>query len=204
MGGQADIESAMTTGAVSGEPMPRAGDGSDTSPDLRDEHRVDVYRFLLGLTRDHGEAEDLAQESLLQAWRKRHLYQQRGSFVGFLRRTAFHLWLNHVKKKGRRRKLAPVDSAPESDLPSSPGDPVARADALSFFVLRMTEALDELPPDQRDAFVDFHFEAMTCMEIAERTGTPVKTVETRVRRATLALAHRLRHHRSLLSGRERK
>jgi len=194
----------MTTGAVGGEPVSRAGDESGVTPDLRDEHRLDVYRFLLGLTRDHGEAEDLAQESLLQAWRKRHLYQHRGSFVGFLRRTAFHLWLNHAKKKKRRHVLAPVDSGLESALPATPGDPVARADALSFFVHRMTEALDELPPDQRDAFVDFHFEAMTCLQIAERTGTPVKTVETRVRRATLALAHRLRHHRNLLSRRDEK
>lgn len=39
---------------------------------------------------------------------------------------------------------------------------------------------------------------MTCAQIAERSGTPVKTIETRVRRATLALAEALREHRALL------
>jgi DNA-directed RNA polymerase specialized sigma24 family protein len=61
----------------------------------------------------------------------------------------------------------------------------------------VNEELASLTADAREAFVLFRFEGLTCPQIAELTATPVKTVETRVRRATAALAARLgryRHH----------
>ena len=62
------------------------------------------------------------------------------------------------------------------------------------------EAVDGLPDGPREAFVLFRFECMTCAEIAATTDAPVKTVETRLRRATELLAARVGKYRKDLPG----
>jgi RNA polymerase sigma-70 factor (ECF subfamily) len=177
-------------------PVSAASDG-DFAP-LFAESRDRLFRFALRLTRDPAEAEDLVQDSMLTAWRKRSLYDGRGSFGGFLRRTALRLFLNERVRQRRRGTLEVEGFAPLRHAAEAAPDMLARQDALEYFVARTGEALQSLPPEQREAFMLFRFEGLTCAEIAERSGTPVKTVETRVRRATLALAEALREHRALL------
>jgi RNA polymerase sigma-70 factor (ECF subfamily) len=183
-----------------GAPCPPPA-GSDGLPALLEHDRRRLYRFARQLTRDHAEAEDLVQESLMTAWRKRELYEGRGSVAGFLRSTAFRLFLNQREKDQRRDRIQPMTVLGDPPSPGSRQDDVARADALAYFVARVREALETLPREQREAFVLFRFDGLTCAEIALRTHAPVKTVETRVRRATLALAEELRGYRDLLVGR---
>ena len=165
---------------------------------LFEDCRERLLRFAIRLTRDRAEAEDLVQESMLAAWRKRSLYEGRGSFAGFLRSTALRLFLNERARAKRRGGLEVEGLAPLRRASSAASDLLERRDALEYFIARTGEALESLPSEQRDAFIQFRFEGLTCAEIAERGGTPVKTVETRVRRATLALADALREHRALL------
>lgn len=187
-------------------------DGGDAIPAVgrmfsRDENedleacRRQIYRSLRRLTQDHGEAEDLAQETLLRCWRKRHLFEGRGSFAGFVHRTAFRLWLNHRKKELRRERLALAAWSSSPAPVAAPAVEVVCSDSLERFLDLLREALEELSTEQREAFVAFRLEGLTCAEIAERQSEPVKTIETRVRRATLALAERLKGHRHLLTTR---
>lgn len=171
--------------------------GGDFAP-LFEDCRERLLRFAVRLTRDKAEAEDLVQESMLAAWRKRNLYAGRGSFAGFLRRTALHLFLNERARQQRRNGLSVEGLAPLRLVSEQAPDDLARRDALEYFVARTGEALQALPAEQREAFVLFRFEGLTCAQIGERLGAPAKTIETRVRRATLALADSLREHRNLL------
>ena len=69
-----------------------------------------------------------------------------------------------------------------------------RAESDSYLAARVRDAIDALPPPMRESFVLFRFEGLTCAEIAAALGAPVKTIESRVRRATLLLGERLRHY----------
>jgi len=166
--------------------------------DLFERQREPLYRFLYRLTGHRADAEDLLQEAFATVWRKRDLYDGRGSPDGFVRRTAYRLFLNSWKKTARRRDLAPPPFPPEP-APAAAGE-VAEREARTFLMERVQEALDALPEPHRHAFVLFRFEGWTAREIAEATETPVKTVETRVRRATLALAESLDRYRHLQAG----
>ena len=158
-----------------------------------------TFRFLLRLTRNRADAEDLLQESFLAVWRKRAQFEGRGSLGGFLRRTAYRLYLNQRTKKERRKALAPRSTvaavAPPADVK------VEREESVKFLLERVREAVAELPDASREVFELFRFEGLSCAEIAEITGAPIKTVETRLRRATNALAQRLRPHSEQLSVR---
>jgi len=165
------------------------------------EQRDPLFRFLLRLTRDPSDAEDLLQETFLTVWRKRGLFQGYGSAAGFLRRTAYRLFLNQAQRRTRRADIAPVAEATRAAGGRERGDdadPVSihdRDEAIGFLVQRVRSALDELPEPTRTAFVLFRYEGLTCAEVAEAQDSPLKTVETRIARATELLAQKLRAYR---------
>ena len=157
------------------------------------EQRDPLFRFLLRLTRNASDAEDLLQETFLTAWRKRALYDGRGSAAGFLRRTAYRLFLNQAELGARRASLAPTQGA-ASDA-QEPQEEREREETIGFLVHRVRRALDELPEPARTAFVLFRYEGLSCAEVAELQEAPLKTVETRIARATQLLAEKLRPYR---------
>jgi RNA polymerase sigma-70 factor (ECF subfamily) len=163
---------------------------------LFEEQRDPLFRFLLRLTRNAADAEDLLQETFLTAWRKRALYDGRGSAEGFLRSTAYRLFLNQHELRRRRDALAP--RAPDGGEPAhEPGREREREETLGFLAQRVRAALEELPEPTRTAFVLFRYEGLSCAEVAEAQGAPLKTTETRIARATQLLAEKLkayRHH----------
>lgn len=164
-------------------------------------HRDAIHRFLWRLTRNSADADDLLQETFLSAWRKRGQFAGRGSAEGWLRKTAFRLYLNQRTKSRRRAELDDARGAPTA--PSVPAADAAVEDreGAAFLLRRIEEAVGELPDEPREAFVLFRFEGLTCAEIAETTDAPVKTVETRLRRATELLSAKVRKYRENLPGR---
>jgi RNA polymerase sigma-70 factor (ECF subfamily) len=160
---------------------------------LFDEQRDPLFRFLLRLTRNASDAEDLLQETFLTVWKKRELFEGRGTAAGFLRRTAYRLFLNQNELVTRRASLAPVahgDHEPRANVTET-----ERAETIGFLVQRVRAALDELPEPTRTAFVLFRYEGLSCAEVAATQGAPQKTVETRIARATQLLAEKLRAYR---------
>jgi RNA polymerase sigma-70 factor (ECF subfamily) len=157
------------------------------------EQRDPLFRFLFRLTRNASDAEDLLQETFLTVWKKRELYVGRGSAAGFLRSTAYRLFLNQAQLAARRSDLAPLAAEVRAHDAAEP----ERAETIGFLVARVRAALDELPEPTRTAFVLFRYEGLSCAEVAETQNAPLKTVETRIARATQLLAEKLRpwrHH----------
>src|SRR6185436_10749562 len=133
---------------------------------LFDEQRDPLFRFLLRLTRNASDAEDLLQETFMTVWKKRELFEGRGSAAGFLRRTAYRLFLNQAELVTRRAALAPVaarDIEPAAE--AAHRDALAaheRDETVGFLVQRVRAALEELPEPARTAFVLFRYEGLTC------------------------------------------
>ena len=78
----------------------------------------------------------------------------------------------------------------EEVLPSPDAGPEAGY-ARSVLLDEIEEALDELPPEQRDVFVAHEVEGYSFKEIAARTGVSVNTLLSRKHYAVLALRRRL-------------
>src|SRR5262249_40978490 len=111
--------------------------------------------------------------------------------------TAWRLYLNAREREDRRRALAP--RAPENGEPHDTFEPDLEASESAGFLLERVRAeVTELPDGAREAFVLFRYEGLTCAQIAALTGEPLKTVESRVARATRQLAERLRPYRHLM------
>jgi RNA polymerase sigma-70 factor (ECF subfamily) len=158
---------------------------------LFETERDRLMRFLHHLTGNASDAEDLVQETFIAVWRKRDQFEGRGSAAGYLRRTAFHLFLNARQKQDRREALAPTSHEEPACTPISDMD---EREAREVLVARVRSAVDDLPAGIREAFILFRFEGHSCAEIAEITGTPKKTVESRLARAVHILSERLKRH----------
>ncbi len=177
---------------------------SISRPQLRSlflDQRDRLFGMLLRLSGNPQDAEDLLQETFLVVWRKREDFEGRGAPEGYLRTTAFRLFLNKRQARGSRAN-ATGDMAGASEQPDPaqpcPGADMARRDAVQFLIARVNDCLATLSPEVREAFILFRHEGLSVRQIAEMTGAPPKTVETRVRRATLKLAEQLRPFHSLL------
>jgi len=201
------LTSAAAFHDASGETSRGATGGASSIDGIGDfatffhDHRDAIHRFLWRLTRNAADADDLLQETFLAVWRKRGQFAGRGSAEGWLRKTAFRLYLNQRTKSHRRAAIDDARGAPSSGFAPAGDGAVDDLEAAAFLLRRIHEAVDELPDEPREAFVLFRFEGLTCAQIAEATEAPVKTVETRLRRATELLAAKVRKYRESLPGR---
>jgi RNA polymerase sigma-70 factor (ECF subfamily) len=163
---------------------------------LFEAERDRLMRFLCHLTGNASDAEDLLQETFLAVGRKRDQFEGRGSAAGYVRRTAFHLFLNARQKQDRRDAIAKRTDEEPVCMPLSD---LEEREAREVLVQRVRAAVDTLPEGPREAFILFRFEGHTCAQIAELAGVPRKTIESRLARAVELLAARLRRQAPELS-----
>lgn len=149
-------------------------------------HFREIYRAALRLTRRVPEAEDLAQEVFLQAWK---------SFARFESGTNCRAWLYRILwnvNQQRIRKKVPLqlgeDAAArlEETLAAEPPTPTEIRDE------EVVAALEALSPEHRQILLLSDVEEFTYKEIAGILKVPIGTVMSRLSRARAALRDRVR------------
>jgi RNA polymerase sigma-70 factor, ECF subfamily len=121
-------------------------------------------------------ADDLAQETFVQAWRTLGQLRSPAAFDAWLRQIALNCWLQHA-----RRKRIPMDileddaAASDGGLSSVPG------------TIDLERALERLRPPERLCVVLCFAEGMNHREIVEATGLALGTVKSHVSRGTAKL-----------------
>lgn len=125
--------------------------------------------FLRRLTRgDHALADDLAQDTFIEAWRKIVQFRGEGTFAGWLARIAYRRYLMWA----RQRKLEPLDE--EADIPDASPPPDQRLD--------LEKAMTKLSLPERAALTLCYAQDYTNEEAAEILGMPLGTVKSHVAR----------------------
>ncbi|MBI2843702.1 MAG: sigma-70 family RNA polymerase sigma factor [Armatimonadetes bacterium] len=136
---------------------------------------VRVLYLLLGNVDD---AQDVAQESFIRAFRGIHSFRRSSSFATWLHRIALNTAHNWIRDN-RQPETLPLHEERRFAGYGRPEDLlVARERALEIRSL-----LAELPESYREAIVLRHFEDLSYVEIAEVQGVPVGTVKSRLAKA---------------------
>lgn len=157
-----------------------------------------VFSTAARITVNDAQAEDIAQEVFLRAYRDFAQLAASPSAGGWLKTVATNLALNHVTRYRRRwrffsefRRDGDHDGsdAPEVVFPSSE-DLLANVDAGERRRL-VDAALARLPDHQRVPLVLFHFEEMSYEEIARRLEVSLPKIKTDMLRGRVALARLL-------------
>lgn len=147
-----------------------------------------VYATAMRVLRNAADAEEVASEALQQAWDRAALYDPaRGAVLGWLLNLAWSRAVDRLRRTRRRREqtLHPADG-PSAYTPHEDDTAPALLDQLDARA-RVARALAGLSPEQQ-RMVELAFVAdLSHSEIAERTGVPLGTVKSHLRRALQAL-----------------
>ena len=161
----------------------------DALQELYDRYRTMAYSIALRITADASLAEDVVQEAFLGVWRNAGKYVTgRGSVKTWLLAIVHHRAVDAVRRRRPTTELPEREAVPPPALrlPDIWDDVAAGLDREEIAV-----AMATLSEVQREAIELAYWGGLTQQEIAERTGTPLGTVKSRVRLGLLALRRAL-------------
>jgi RNA polymerase sigma-70 factor (ECF subfamily) len=166
-----------------------------------------VLRLIGRLIRDPAEAEDVAQEAFIKAYRAIPQFRGESAFYTWLYRIAVNTAKNHLATQKRRPR--PVgdfhsDEDGESFNPEDVVEDINTPDALLHsrqVAEAVNAAIEALPEDLRSAITLREIEGLSYEEIAQAMDCPIGTVRSRIFRARDAIAEQLRPLLGTVGGR---
>jgi RNA polymerase sigma factor (sigma-70 family) len=159
-----------------------------------------LRNFIRRRVQDAAEAEDIVQEVLFELVAAHRLMQPIEQAGAWLLRVARNRIIDRFRRKraepfgtrrpGRVEEGDEEDGSLEDLLPSI--EPGPEGEAIRQVLLEQIEdALDELPPEQREVFIAHELEGASFKELAARWGVSINTLLSRKRYAVLALREQL-------------
>ena len=157
-----------------------------------------AYRVARSVLRNTADAEDVAQEPLLRAYKGFERLGDRTHFRGWLVRISFRLALDKLRSGKRREQRDTLWSQPAHLPPPLTAEDVV---ASNQFQNHLERALDGLPEKFRLVLLLSAMEGYTVEEIAAMIGVPLGTVKSRIFLARKKLAEKLRCHANTIKRR---
>jgi RNA polymerase sigma-70 factor (ECF subfamily) len=153
-------------------------------------HALEVHCYrILGSAQD---AEDMAQEALLRAWRALGRFEPRAQFQTWLYRIATNACLDELERRPRRPEpVDPFPDRPVEETASPTYDPAARYAIREGMELALVRAIQELPGRQRAVLIFRDVLGWSAAEVAEVLESTVASVNSALQRARATIDRRL-------------
>lgn len=155
-----------------------------------------VYVMALTLLKNEADAEDVAQEAFLKAFRNLKNFRAESKFSTWL----ISITLNEARSRLRRKSAVPMESLDEPadeqghvspallrDWREIPSDAVERLEVKQM----LQQAVEDIPLIYRETFILRDIEELSVNETAETLGISVASVKVRLHRARMMLQKRL-------------
>ena len=158
-------------------------------------HERYVYNLALRVVGNPEDAEDLAQQTFLRAWRALGSFRGESRFSTWLYRIVTNLCCNRLPRL--RQELAALDPDDEAlSLPDERQD-VEAGLLTGALKARLHDAFRNLPESYRLLLTLRHLQGLSYDEIASAAGLPLGTVKTGIFRARRILRAALEQYEAL-------
>ena len=166
----------------------RAGE-ADAFRALVERHGQRLFRLAYRMTGNQQDAEDVVQDSFLRAFRRLDQFDGRASFGTWLYRIAANCSSDLLSSRVARFEQGSIDGQIGDAVLAIPsrGPSPERSAASSQIRDRVADAMNELSPAERTAFVLRHFEGMQTEEIGRVLGSCSNAAKHSVFRAVQKL-----------------
>lgn len=156
----------------------------------------DIYSFCMHLTKEKGSADDLYQDTFLEAMKKLAVIRYEDNPKSYLLSVAIRLWKNRVRKLAWRNRIAPqtADLEPEQaecDCPDMTESIVADEEKRMLW-----KAIDRLDDRYRIPLLLYYMEEQSVAAIAKLLAIPEGTVKSRLHKARTLLEKELEDYYS--------
>ena len=159
---------------------------------LYDRYSRLAFSLAVRIVGDRALAEEITVDSFVSVWRASGSFvEERGRFITWLMSVVRHRAIDEL----RRLKIRPEGNAVElNEALQSAAYPDALDDLVDMHRQRemVRSILAGLPAPQREALELAYFGGFTQQEIAEKTGTPLGTIKTRMRLGLMKMRDELR------------
>jgi RNA polymerase sigma-70 factor, ECF subfamily len=158
-----------------------AGGSREAFDELIRRHQTAMITLACVLTGGRGDAEDLAQEVFVRAWKSLGRFRGESTFRTWLHRVAINVVRTSQAKQGRLRRLFAT-----RDDDETPPEPASGEEAVDATLARrqvIDRALATLPEELRVAVTLRDLQGLDYKEIAAMLDVPIGTVESRIFRA---------------------
>lgn len=158
-----------------------------------------IYSYVARMVNDPSEAEDIAQETFVKAFRNLKSFRGASSFQTWLYRIASNLTIDAVRRRKRRENTISLDAPLEGGdtgqitreledvtLPG-PSGRLETAELQRY----VHAAIQELSPKLRAVVVLYELQGLSYEEIAEILRCPLGTVKSRLFNARMELKEKL-------------
>jgi len=149
-------------------------------------HYAHLVRVAESMLRESALAEEIAQEVMLELWRRRESLELEQTFAAYLIRSTRNRALNHI----RHQRVVAREAAAAAIEPQASRS--AEEELLGVELQQaVREAIDALPEKSREVFRLSREQGLKYAEIASVLEISVKTVEKRMGQALSELRERL-------------
>ncbi len=143
-----------------------------------DLHASVLFGYCVRILKDARDAEDVLQETFVQAWRDAGRFDPGRSAVrGWLFTIARSRALDRWRSRRSYESRVAVPDGPALERAAGPADEASAVETRAF----VEGALGRLNPNEQAVLRLAYFEGLTQEEIAERLGEPLGTVKSRTR-----------------------
>ncbi len=147
--------------------------------ELYDRYSALLYTLALRIVGDRALAQEVIQDAFLRSWHEADQYDPaRGRVNAWLMAVTRNRAIDLLRSRSHQARLREGQSL----IATGQNEPDAADTSEQVLVRHMvSEALNALPADQRQAIELAYYGGLTQAEIAQRLGEPLGTVKTRVR-----------------------
>ncbi len=143
-------------------------------------------KYIFYLSQQKQLAEDIAQDTLIEFWQKRHTITITTNLNGYLYKSAYHRFIDQNRKKAKASSIL-EDLRREVVIKTENLPTEVKEERLKA----MYKVIDALPEKRREIFVLSKLKNYKYKEIAEKLQISERTVESQIRKALITLREHL-------------